>query len=189
VHEVEHHVDELRAPLVRVRVLQRLEARGAVGQHHRDLAVEHRAARGQRGHAAGHRREPVGPVLAVAAQQAHAARVDPRDEAIAVELTSCSHSSPGSARSTRSASCGDTNRGRAPGRAPGTVAAATGDVRDLADVMLRGCHIGPGGRARTVGAPEAPAPGASPPFGDARRRGGVAGPRGRGRLARATTSR
>ena len=70
VEQVEGEVDEVVAGGLGQRVLERLEAGGAVGLQHHHLAVEDRLlARAALRGLAGHRGEAVGPVLAVAGDQ------------------------------------------------------------------------------------------------------------------------
>ena len=84
--QVEGHVDEDPARLELIALLERLEPRdpGPIQDH--DLAVEQRLLHRQRRRGLRHRREPGGPVLAIAGQQLGAATLEPEQDAVAVEL-------------------------------------------------------------------------------------------------------
>ena len=86
VQQVEDEVDEVAAITAAEGVLQRLKARAAVGQEHGHLAIEKGAPDGQLGGRGAHLGEPVGPVLAVAAEEGDGPLVDAAADPVAVEL-------------------------------------------------------------------------------------------------------
>jgi hypothetical protein len=81
----EHEVREVRRAAGE-RVLQRLEARAAVGQQRGDLAVDQRALARQRADRLDHDRKLRGPVVEAAGHQRHALAVLVGEDAVAVEL-------------------------------------------------------------------------------------------------------
>ena len=84
--QVEQVINE-RVGLAAVKgVLQRAEVGQAIGAGHDDFAVEPRVLHGQGGHRAGQRGHARRPVEAVAGEELHAAGVDARQQAVAVEL-------------------------------------------------------------------------------------------------------
>jgi hypothetical protein len=83
--QVECEVHEVRAG-IRERLLQRLEARAAVGHHDADFAVDRGALHRQRGELRDDRRKLLAPVLEPARQQACASAHNFREHAVAVEF-------------------------------------------------------------------------------------------------------
>lgn len=89
VEQVEQEVHQAPvAPVVPLaeRVLQGLEVGHAVSPDDDDLAVQHGFPGWQTGELIAHPCEPLGPVLAAAGQERHAAAAELRKHAVAVEL-------------------------------------------------------------------------------------------------------
>ena len=86
VQQVEDEVGQIGAIATAEDLLQRLKARAAIGQHDGHLAVEKGAPHGQFGCRRAYLGEPVGPVVAVAADEGDVPPVDAAADPVAVEL-------------------------------------------------------------------------------------------------------
>src|SRR5438876_3810494 len=86
VEEVEDEIDQSPVTVALEDVLQRLKAGRAIRLDDHDLTVEQRGLRRQRRGRLRDLGETIGPVLAGAREEPHAAALDPAEDAVAVEL-------------------------------------------------------------------------------------------------------
>ena len=179
VEEVEHEVDDRVPPVAGERVLQRLEARGPVPEHHGDLAVEECLTRRKGGGGLGDLRKAGRPIVPVATPERRAAAGEPAEDSIAVELGLVKPGIPGGRSSDEGRELGRdeggerslTRAGNRPGRRALRLDAGRRSGPLRRDDARRGWAAGawPGGTL--LGCPRVPGPAVPNP---ARHRGGPA---------------